>query len=38
MFSLEGPEGMRFLSRARLFDDAEWAALEKRDLARGSVT
>jgi len=27
MFSLEGPEGMRFHSRSRLFDDAEWAAL-----------
>ena len=38
MFSLEGPEGMRFHSRSRLFDDAEWAALEKRDLTRGSVT
>ncbi|HCZ48806.1 MAG TPA: DUF779 domain-containing protein [Gammaproteobacteria bacterium] len=32
MFSLEGPEGMRFHSRSRLFDDAERAALR---LARG---
>lgn len=28
MFSLEGPEGLRFLTRSRLFTDAEWAALE----------
>jgi uncharacterized protein (DUF779 family) len=28
MFSLEGPEGLRFHSRSRLFDDAEWTALE----------
>lgn len=27
MFSLEGPEGVRFLSRGRLFSDSEWAAL-----------
>ena len=27
MFSLEGPEGKRFLTRSRLFTDAEWAAL-----------
>jgi hypothetical protein len=27
MFSLEGPEGMRFHSRSRLFEDAEWTAL-----------
>lgn len=25
MFSLEGPEGLRFLTRSRLFDDAEQA-------------
>lgn len=25
MFSLEGPEGLRFLTRSRLFDDAERA-------------
>jgi hypothetical protein len=38
MFSLEGPQGMRFISRGRLFDDAERAALEGQELARGSVT
>jgi uncharacterized protein (DUF779 family) len=28
MFSLEGSEGCRFLTRSRLFTDEEWAALE----------
>lgn len=28
MFSLEGPHGLRFLTRSRLFSDAEWATLE----------
>ncbi|MEJ2479872.1 MAG: DUF779 domain-containing protein [Acidihalobacter sp.] len=28
MFSLEGPEGKRFLTRSRLFSDAEYASLE----------
>jgi len=27
MFSLEGPEGLRFLTRSRLFTDEEWATL-----------
>jgi uncharacterized protein len=27
MFSLEGPEGLRFLTRSRLFTDDEWATL-----------
>lgn len=27
MFSLEGPEGQRFLTRSRLFTDEEWAGL-----------
>jgi uncharacterized protein (DUF779 family) len=27
MFSLEGPEGKRFLTRSRLFTEAEWAEL-----------
>lgn len=27
MFSLEGPEGMRFLTRSRLYSDEEWDAL-----------
>ena len=33
MFSLEGPEGKRFLTRSRLFTDEEWAELEKTPLA-----
>ena len=28
MFSLEGPEGSRFLTRSRLFTDEEQAALD----------
>ena len=28
MFSLEGPLGVRFLTRSRLFTEAEWAVLE----------
>lgn len=28
MFSLEGPSGRRFLTRSRLYDDAEWQALQ----------
>ena len=28
MFSLEGPEGLRFLTRSRLFSDEEQAALD----------
>lgn len=31
MFSLEGPEGKRFLTRSRLFDDAERARLAARE-------
>ena len=27
-FSLEAPEGVRFLTRSRLFTDDEWAALQ----------
>lgn len=27
-FSLEGPEGLRFLTRSRLFTDEEWAMLK----------
>lgn len=33
MFSLEGPEGLRFLTRSRLFSDIEWASL--RPVERG---
>lgn len=28
-FSLEAPEGVRFLTRSRLFTDDEWAALQR---------
>jgi len=28
MFSLERPTGLRFLTRSRLYEDAEWRALE----------
>jgi len=28
MFSLERPTGLRFLTRSRLYEDAEWHALE----------
>ncbi len=31
MFSLEGPEGLRFLTRSRLFDDAELETLAPLD-------
>lgn len=30
MFSLEGPEGLRFLTRSRLYDDDEWRELTER--------
>ncbi len=30
MFSLEGPEGLRFLTRSRLYDDDEWRSLTER--------
>ena len=33
MFSLEGPEGVRFLTRSRLYEDDEWKWL----LAHGKV-
>jgi len=31
MFSLEGPEGLRFLTRSRLFTDQEQAALDAKN-------
>jgi uncharacterized protein len=31
MFSLEGPHGLRFLTRSRLFTDEEWRELEGRE-------
>jgi hypothetical protein len=37
MFSLEGPEGMRFHSRGRLFDDDEWGVLEGREPIQGNA-
>jgi uncharacterized protein (DUF779 family) len=33
MFSLEGPEGKCFLTRARLLEDEEWQQLEQRGAA-----
>lgn len=36
MFSLEGPEGLRFLTRSRLYSDEEWAQLPPAQ--RGPVT
>ncbi len=33
MFSVEGPEGRRFLTRSRLFTDEEWALLEQSKYA-----
>lgn len=38
MFSLEGPEGLRFLTRSRLFDDAEWLAVQAEDRAQGRTS
>jgi len=35
-FSLESPEGKRFLIRSRLFTDGEWAILEKEELPTGA--
>ena len=37
MFSLDGPTGQRFLTRSRLYSDAEWGALQAREAlhARG---
>ncbi len=33
MFSLEGPEGKRFLTRSRLFSDEEYEVLKEQPLA-----
>jgi uncharacterized protein (DUF779 family) len=33
MFSLEGPHGLRFLTRSRLYRDEEWAWLVEQGLA-----
>ena len=34
MFSLEGPEGLRFLTRSRLYSDEEWAVLKDRPVEK----
>ena len=36
-FSLERPEGKRFLIRSRLFSDEEWAILEEAPLTTGAT-
>ena len=36
MFSLEGPEGLRFLTRSRLFTDQEWVILENHGVIQGA--
>ncbi len=36
-FSLETPEGKRFLIRSRLYSDAEWAILENEVLPTGAT-
>ena len=33
MFSLEGPQGLRFLTRSRLYDDVEWQWLQEQGRA-----
>lgn len=35
-FSLESPEGMRFLIRSRLYSDEEWALLENATIVTGA--
>jgi uncharacterized protein (DUF779 family) len=34
-FSLEAPDGIRFITRSRLFDEDEWRGLEGVEVARG---
>ena len=36
MFSLEGPEGLRFLTRSRLFTDQERVILENQGVIQGA--
>ena len=36
-FSLEAPEGFRFLIRSRLFTDQEWALLENAPILTGAL-
>jgi uncharacterized protein len=35
-FSLESPEGMRFLTRSRIFTDDEWAILKDAPVSTGA--
>ncbi len=37
-FSLEAPEGFRFLIRSRLFTDDEWATLENEPIHTGATS
>lgn len=37
-FSLETPEGLRFLIRSRLFSDEEWGQLENAEIVTGATT
>ncbi len=37
MFSVEGSEGRRFLTRSRLYTDEEWQVLEHQPLVRGAL-
>lgn len=37
MFSLEGPEGLRFLTRSRLYTDEEWADLQNQPVPSGDL-
>lgn len=36
-FSLEAPEGKRFLTRSRLFTDSEWEILEISPVSTGAI-
>jgi uncharacterized protein (DUF779 family) len=36
-FSLESPEGMRFLTRSRVYTDAEWAQLKDAPVPTGAA-
>jgi uncharacterized protein (DUF779 family) len=36
-FSLESPEGMRFLTRSRVYTDAEWAQLKDAPVPTGAT-
>jgi uncharacterized protein (DUF779 family) len=38
MFSLEGPEGVRFLTRSRLFTDEEWGSLSREEGVAGKLS